>query len=299
MHQTLSKLLHFLVIVYLVGVGSASIAQETPAANEEPTKPAAASHEDLDALLWMQTSAEYPAITRQTFRLARFNLGDALVDPTWTACIEQQQMYAHDPHLLARLPAAVILDVDETVLDNTAYQSRLIRSGHEFDRDSWLDYVREESSRAIPGAREFIQVCRDARVSVLFVTNREYEVEYATRRNLLSSGLLQEDDPDVLFTKFEREDWTSDKQTRRQHLAKRYRIMMIMGDDLNDFVSVGKRASAETRRSTATDHADWWGTKWLMLPNPNYGGWERSLYDWKDKTPRSAKLQRKAKALRD
>lgn len=257
------------------------------------------AHEDLDALLWIQTSAEYEAITRQTFRLAEMNLGNALVDPAWTASTEQQRLFAKKPPQLAALPPAVILDVDETVLDNTAYQTRLIEKQEEFSRESWLAYVREEASLGIPGAKEFIQACRDARVTVLYVTNREFEVEYATRRNLIKFGLLHEDDPDVVFTKYERETWTSDKQTRRAHLATRYRILMMLGDDLNDFITLGKHPASEKRRKSATQYADWWGQRWMALPNPNYGGWERSVYEWKDSSSRETKLKLKRAMMRD
>ncbi|MEM9412100.1 MAG: HAD family acid phosphatase, partial [Planctomycetota bacterium] len=250
-----------------------------------------ATHEDLDALLWLQTSAEYEAITRQSFRLAELNLGQALVDPAWTASLEQQKMFSTNPNGLAKLPPAVILDVDETVLDNSKYQSRLIENNEEFSPDSWNSFCREESSPAIPGAVEFIQACRDARITVLYVTNRSVEIEYATRRNLISAGLLDIDDPDLLFTKYERKEWSSNKASRREYLALRYRILMSLGDDLNDFIDLGRRPSSKKRKEEAAKYSDWWGHRWVTLPNPNYGGWERSLYDWNDRSPRSEKLQ--------
>ena len=255
------------------------------------------SHEDLDAVLWVQTSAEYEAIARQSFRLAESNLGKALVDASWTASREQQRMFANKTQELAKLPPAVILDIDETVLDNTKYQSRLIENEMEFSPKSWNDFVREEASPAIPGSKEFINACREARVTVLYVSNREFEVEYATRRNLASEGLLHEDDPDLIFSKNERKNWGSDKQPRRTYLASRYRILMILGDDLNDFVSLGSRPTAKKRKDVANKYADWWGRRWITLPNPNYGGWERSLYDWNDRSSRSEKLENKRSKL--
>jgi acid phosphatase len=272
-------------------------AQQSP--NRDERGPRSVPHEDLDALLWVQSSAEYQAIARQTFRLATMNLGPALVDPAWTASVEQQRMFADRLPELAALPPAIIVDVDETVLDNSAYQALLIRTRTEFTRQSWLDFVRQEQSPAIPGARVLLDACRNARVQVLFVTNREYEVEYATRRNLVRAGLLREDDPDVVFTKYERESWTSDKRTRRQHLASRYRILMMLGDDLNDFLSLGQQPAAGARKAAVRRYADWWGTRWITLPNPNYGGWERSLCNWNDSAPRQSKLKMKHKAVRD
>ena len=110
------------------------------------------AHEDLDALLWIQNSAEYSAITRQTFRLAQLNLEASMADTTWTASIEQQEMFADKPAELEALPVAIIVDVDETVLDNSIYQTRLIRTASEFDPDSWTRFVKEEISSSVPGA---------------------------------------------------------------------------------------------------------------------------------------------------
>ena len=257
------------------------------------------AHEDLDALLWMQTSAEYRAITEQTFRLAEMNLGRALVDPSWTASLAQQKQWDRKTDRVKALPPAVIMDVDETVLDNTAYQTRLIQNQSEFDPVTWNKFVEEEMSIAVPGAVDFVKACRDAQVTVLFVTNREFSVEPATRRNLIKVGLLRTEDPDWVFSKNERQTWTSNKQSRRAHLASQYRILMILGDDLNDFVPQGDRPTATQRRKLAERYSDRWGHRWFMLPNPNYGGWERALIDWQDREPRSTKIQLKRSNMRN
>jgi len=256
------------------------------------------SHEDLDALVWMQSSAEYEAIARQTFRLARLNMGDALVDPTWTASVEQQVLFSDRDKELAALPPAVIVDVDETVLDNTSYQCDLIRNNEQYTRDSWTAFVKERVSRPVPGSVEFVQACRSAGVTVLFVTNREFSVEDETRRNLTEVGLMKKRDPDALFTKYEKEGWNSDKQSRREHLASRYRILLLVGDDLNDFLTIKRQPTSQERKQAAVDYAKWWGQKWMVLPNPNYGGWERSAYQWKDSSSPATKLKLKRKAMR-
>jgi len=172
-------------------------------------------HEDLDAVLWIQTSAEYGAIARQTFRAALAAVGDALVDSEWSASTEQQEFFDQKSNVrLYQLPPAVILDVDETVLDNSRYQVGLIESGGEYSHDGWKAYVNRQVSTPIPGAVEFVKACRTAGVTVIYVTNREHEVESATRENLLKHGLMEKDDPDLIFTKYEKEAWTSNKKTR-------------------------------------------------------------------------------------
>ena len=291
--ETMFRSIGLALLLFVVLVTSTLAQQTGDNANNKP-------HEDLDALVWLQTSAEYEAIARQTFRLARMNMGDALVDPTWSASTEQLSLFAEKPAELAALPPAIIVDVDGTVLDNSSYQSDLIRNETAYSADSWKTFVNEEVSQPIPGAVEFVNACRSAGVTVLFVTNREHEVEAATRRNLIATGLMKETDPDVVFTKYEQEEWTSDKATRRAHLASKYRILLLMGDDFNDFVTIKKKPTSQERKDAAIEYAAWWGRKWMMLPNPNYGGWERSAYDWNDAAPRSAKLKlKRARMERD
>ncbi|MGI9517435.1 MAG: 5'-nucleotidase, lipoprotein e(P4) family [Pirellulaceae bacterium] len=277
---------------------SISLFLQCPTALEAQQSNEAAVHEDLDAVTWMQTSAEYAAITRQTFRQAQFNLGIAIVDPGWTASTEQATMFADSPEDLAGLPPAIVVDVDETVLDNSAFQVGLIEADKEFSTEEWLTFCRRQESPAIPGAVPFLNSCRAAGVAVLFVTNRDHVVEDATRQNLIDVGLLLADDPDTLFTKNEQEDWTSNKQSRREFLAGQYRILLLLGDDLNDFVDPGYYGDSNQRRLVGNEFSDMWGQRWMMMPNPTYGGWERSLYNWDNSASRETKLKTKRAALR-
>ena len=250
-------------------------------------------HEDLDALLWVQTSGEYQAITRQTYRLARMALKDALVEPDWTASLEQKELVGKGEIKLADLKPAVIFDVDETVLNNSSYQVGLIDTMSEYSRDGWKSYVQARKSTAIAGAVEFVSTCRAAGVQPIFVTNREHEVESSTRENLIATGLMKKDDPDIVFSKYEKEDWKSDKISRRTKLAKTYRILLLVGDDLHDFASTGRHPTSEQRRELVSKYPDWWGQKWIVLPNPNYGGWEQSLYDWNNSSSPTTKIRKK------
>ena len=255
-------------------------------------------HEDLDAVLWVQTSAEYDAIARQTFRAARAAVGDALVDSQWSASTEQQEIFKYKNGVtLDQLPPAVVLDVDETVLDNSRYQVSLIESGGEYSRDGWKAYVEKKVSTPIPGAVEFVKACRTAGVTVIYVTNREHEVESATRENLIEHGLMEKDDPDLIFTKHEKEAWTSNKKTRREELARKYRILLLLGDDLNDFIATDYHGSSDVRRKAGDKYKDWFGERWFILPNPNYGGWEQSLYEWENAVSSSTKRKRKREKM--
>lgn len=250
-----------------------------------------AGDEKLDGTLWAQTSPEYRMVAKQSYVLAGKNLELSLNQPDWTAAIEQEESFSN-------LPPAVILDVDETVLDNSAFQARLIKSNSEYSVDNWNAWVNEEKAGAIPGALEFVKTCKGLGVKVFYVTNRGAAVEEATRRNLELLGFPIDQDIDVVLTRNEKDNWGSDKTTRRAYLAKNYRVLLLLGDDLNDFVSEVRRQGSQDRLNTAMNYSEYWGTKWIVLPNPFYGSWEGSLYDFEYSLPRSQKLLRKMNKLR-
>lgn len=283
--------------VPVVALGVAT--QDTSTHVDEPkaNKADDLRHEDLDAILWVRTSGEYAALARQAYQSATRQIEHAVKDETWTASLEQKNLIEEDNVNIGKLPPAVILDVDETVLNNSDYQVDLVKTKSEYSRDSWKSFCKSQSSTAIPGAIEFVKQCRESGINVLFVTNREHEVESSTRENLIKVGLMKPDDPDIVYSKYEKDDWKSDKITRRTEIARQFRILLLLGDDLHDFASTGHHPSSKKRKEFATDHSDMWGTKWIVLPNPNYGGWEQSTYDWNNSSSSKTKLEKKQSRL--
>ena len=217
------------------------------------------------ASLWATASAEYAAVALQTYAAASEKLDLALADPTWTASLEQSEGYES-------LPPAIIIDLDETVLDNRPFQMRLIREGLDFDEEMWNEWVRESRAEAIPGSVEFVLYAHERDVEIFYITNRDHSVEKETRANLASLGLPLNAEVDTLLTKNERADWGSDKASRQALVADSHRVLLIVGDHLRDFVRV-EGVSRGDRRKATFDHAEMWGQKWFMLPNPLYGGW--------------------------
>ena len=229
-----------------------------------------ATHENLNAVLWMQTSLEFEASAIQAYRLARLQLDAALADPTRTAALEQQGD-------VSRLPPAVIVDVDETVLDNSYYQARLIRDNAVFATPTWDAWVAEGKATAIPGAVEFSKYAAAKGVTIFYVSNRTANLEQATRRNLAELGFPLTDSVDTVLVRGERPEWSaSAKGPRRAFIATNYRVLMLIGDDLGDFVVDASGTAAERHARTAAQTA-WWGERWIMIPNPTYGSWERAL----------------------
>lgn len=226
--------------------------------------------------LWATESAEYTAVAIQTYTSAQRKLADALADPSWTASLEQKSGYED-------FPTAIIVDLDETVLDNRPFQMGLIREGVEFDEEAWNEWVNTAEVDAIPGAVPFLQHAHRLGVEIFYVTNRSHVVEEATRRNLIKLGAPLNDEIDTLLTKHEQPQWTREKEKRRQLVASNYRVLLIIGDNLGDFVKE-KRFSRGGRRDTVLEHAEKWGSKWFMLPNPLYGGWVSATLEENEQT---------------
>jgi 5'-nucleotidase (lipoprotein e(P4) family) len=238
----------------------------------------------INATLWVQSSPEYKAVALQTFANARRALDAALADPTWVGAAEESQ---NDPSQ----PPAVVLDLDETAISNLPFQARLIRTERP-NRKSWTG---EAAAPAIPGAAEFLHYAAGRGVTLFYVTNRDADEEPATLRNLEALGFPVNSNPDTLLLRGKRPEWGSDKSSRRAFVAGTHRILLLIGDDINDFVAARDKTTAELD-AIIDQTAAWWGTRWFVIPNPMYGTWERAVTGGTG-TP-CEQLQRKVEALR-
>jgi 5'-nucleotidase (lipoprotein e(P4) family) len=187
----------------------------------------------VNATLWMQSSAEYRASALQSYAIARQVLDDALDERS-------------------TLPPAIILDLDETALDNSRYAARQLMQGKTFTfGDEWTAWVNESASAAVPGAVEFLQYAQSRGVTPFYITNRMAIHEPATVANLRKLGFPLSED-----TLLVRAD-TTDKTARRQSVAARYRVLLYLGDAMGDFPAEG-----DVPR--------------IIVPNPVYGSWEKA-----------------------
>jgi acid phosphatase len=278
-----------LPLLLAIALASACASARSSGSPAPPSDPAASAerrlaHEQLQAVLWMQSAAEYEVLSRTTYQAATAALSRALADETWTAAVEQSGEFSDRP-------PAVIVDIDETVLDNSPFQGQLVLDDAVYSPEAWNDWVARASARAIAGAMEFASAAADRKVTVFYVTNRAAELEPVTLRNLLCaekaadgscSGFPVADRTAILCRGETPPDggprWTPDKTERRRYLAERYRILLLVGDDLRDFIYTPERVTPEGRVALTRQHADKWGSRWFLLPNPAYGSWERALY---------------------
>jgi 5'-nucleotidase (lipoprotein e(P4) family) len=275
--------------------GCAQLAQKETAANEkiEPAASAASvtlpAHDLLNAVLYQQVAAEYRAASLQSFAQAKLALEKNIADKSVTAAEEQSGNFQ-------QLPPAVVVDVDETMLDNSAYQARLIKDGGMFADDTWTAWVNEAQAPEVPGAIAFSQFAAAKGVRVMYLSNRDVKSTEITRVNLDKVGFADAKGVDNFFFR-DKANGFDTKGSRRAEIAKKYRIIMLIGDNLGDFTEQYKQSSAQ-RSQLIDDTAAWWGSRWIMLPNPSYGSWEQALSNHaRDLSPEQIRAD-KHKALR-
>jgi len=248
------------------------------------------ANDNLNAVLWTQESVEFKGNAEAAYALARIRLDQALRDKKWTgAPAEQTGSYG-------KLRPAVVLDVDETVLDNSRYQAWNVVASTNFDPKTWTAFVNSKSSLPIPGALEFTKYAASKGVTVFYVTNRSKEEEPATRENLEMYGFPLSDKIDTLLTAGEQPDWKSAKGTRRAVIAKDYRVLLDIGDNFGDFVDAYKGTEDE-RQKIWDDNKARWGREWIVIANPTYGSFESTPYNNDFKLTDAEKRQAKLKSL--
>lgn len=246
--------------------------------------------DNLNAVLWVQTAVEYRANSLQAYSLAGRVLDEALADSGWTAFLGQTGDYED-------LPPAIILDVDETVLDNSYYEVRLVLDNAVYSDDTWDAWVLQEAATAIPGAVELIDLAAGKGVAVFFVTNRREHLEEATRRNLTAVGIALDESADTVLLRGENPEWeSSDKTPRWATVAAKHRILMMFGDNMGDFTAAAEGSVAE-RQAFAEAHRDYWGTKWITLANPTYGSFVGAVLDNDFSLSVEQQIARKKQAL--
>lgn len=260
-----------------------------------PAAATVAADDNLNAVLWVQRSVEYRATTETVYRAASDRLDAALKDPDWDALVPDERATP------ARgLPPAIVMDLDETVLDNSPYQARLVREGKEYNEVTWDAWVREEKAQPVPGVVEFARAAQARGITLIYISNRAEHLIAPTLANLRALGLPVKDDSVFLglgtfVADCEQEG--SEKLCRRQLAGRSYRVLMQFGDQLGDFAQILAN-TPDARAELQAQHRSWFGQRWWMLPNPTYGSWEPAVFnnDWRQ--PREQRRALKRDALR-
>lgn len=255
-----------------------------------PAPAAEPPHDLLNATLWTQKSVEFKGNALAAFTLAKIRLDQALADKNWTgAPAEQTGSYQN-------LPPAVILDIDETLMDNSAYQVWMILNEQTFSPKTWTQFVNAKISVPIPGAVDFAKYADSKGVKVFYVTNRTAEEEAPTRANMEPHGFPMGGNVDTFLMAREKPDWSSAKGTRRAHVTKDYRVLLNIGDNFGDFTDAFRGSEAE-RLKVYEDNKVRWGREWIVIANPNYGSFESAPFGHDYKKSQDEQRAAKRKAL--
>jgi len=268
----------------IVGALSATVAEaQAPAAQDW-----------LEANLWTQRSVEFKGNALSVYALGHLRLDEALADKKWTAApVEQTGDYQN-------LPPAIVLDIDETVLDNSLYQVWSMKTGTPFSVPTWNLFCADKVSRAIPGAVEFTKYADSKGVKVFYISNRGVEVEKPTRENMEALGFPiggpGGGNVDTFLMQNEKPGWGSKKGTRRAEIAKDYRIVLEFGDNFGDFDDRYTSSEADRLKFFDENKARW-GREWLMISNPTYGSFDAATFGYVYKMPPDEQRAAKWKVL--
>ncbi len=213
--------------------------------------------QSIMAILWMQTSAEYRALCYQAYNVADLELERALA-------IRKSN---------DKKPMAIIVDCDDTVLQDGSAQAYYIGTDKKYNSHDWEAWVAQAKAEAVPGAVEFLNKAVNNGVTVFYIPNRNKATELeGTLKNLKKEGFPMVDKEHVLL-----KTDSSNKQKRFDQVAQRYNVIMFIGDNVED-MPIGAKGKITARRNGIVDeNKGLFGTKYIVLPNPMYGGWESSF----------------------
>ncbi|MEW5845193.1 MAG: 5'-nucleotidase, lipoprotein e(P4) family [Bacteroidota bacterium] len=213
------------------------------------------------ATIWYQNSPEMKALYYQGFNIAG----------------ERLKQFSK---VKTTKPKAVVVDIDETMLNNSPFQAQEIIDNKEFSGDFWNEWSQLAKAEATPGAVEFSKLCDSLGVALFYISNRKVNEFEATLRNLDSLGFAFAK-PEFLILR----DNESSKKARREKIMERYEIVLLIGDNLNDFSEIFEDRSNSWGNPTVEQFKKEFGYRYIILPNPMYGDWEKNIYPHRGMQP--------------
>jgi acid phosphatase len=230
-------------------------------------------------LLWVKHAAEYTAVSTQVYKMAEQALPRFIEDTSWSALPGQSDA--------AHLPTAIIIDVDETAVGHVDFQIEYERPFANWKLNSWSSAT---VATPIPGVQQFSKAAQDAGVTLFFLTNRPCQPiagiddpcpqKQTTLDDISEAGI--ETDANHVMLSGERPEWSREKLVRRELIARTHRIIMLIGDDISDFIPCVRKkpaapcteaATAASRQRAIELFRNYWGNGWYILPNPMHGSW--------------------------
>jgi 5'-nucleotidase (lipoprotein e(P4) family) len=230
----------------------------TQASKQAPVRLADAGHYGI---VWAQ-SAEAKALYLQAFSLAQERLEGALQ--------RRSKNSGKKP--------AVVVDIDETILDNSPFNAAAYLSAEATFDERWQTWERKGTAKPLPGAVEFLRFADKRGVRVFYISNRSTANKEATMQNLRDAGFPQVQSEHVLLRD---SGARGEKESRRRAIAATHDILLLAGDNLGDFSAELEYKSLEERMNAMLNARTEWGKRFIILPNAMYGQWEDAMYDYK------------------
>lgn len=243
------------------------------------TSPTADTEYQVGAVLFMQKAAEYRALCFQAFNWAQLTL--EMDDKT------RKKL----PKAERKKPRAVVVDIDETVLDNSPAQAVQVKNRLPFIQSNWTNWVMMRRAKPIPGAVDFLKYASAKGVRVFYISNRIEVEKQATIENLKAVGFPDVSDETVLVRTTE-----SSKKARRAVVTDKHRIVLLLGDNLDDFSEIFERKPVAERFAEVDAARALWGRQFIVLPNAMYGTWESAIYGY-ERLTEAQKTEKRAEAL--
>ncbi len=231
-------------------------------AQQETLPPPPDNEYQIGAILFHQKAAEYRALVYQSFNLAKMQL-DA-----------DKKLSKKLPKSERKKPRAIVIDVDETVLDNSPFQAKVAKENKPFVMQEFFEWKKTGKIRAVPGSVEFLNYAKSKGVEIFYVSNVPDSFKQVTIDGLKQNGLPDAKDENVLLITD-----VGSKEPRRQKVAETHRIIMFIGDNLNDMSIVFEGKSTAERFAEVEKAKQLWGTKFIVIPNVMYGAWESAIYE--------------------
>ena len=269
---------------YLIGLALFVSAFVGTSASAQQPAPGLQTNLDYQAsgVLYTQKAAEYRALAYQAFNIARERL-DADFD---------KKNLKRLPKAVRKMPRAIVVDIDETVLDNSPSNASQIKNNRSFNTTDWYAWGEMRKAKAVPGSVEFLNYAVSKGVKIFYISNRDEVQRQATIDNLKSVGFNDVVSERVML----RINGESPKGPRRDVVAATYRIVLLVGDNLDDFTSAFEKKSIAERFAETDRMRDRWGKTFIVLPNAMYGTWENAIYEYQRLTE-AQKAEKRAAAL--
>lgn len=207
------------------------------------------------AAAWMQNSAEYRGLCYQAYNTALERVKAAVTN-----------------HQKGDKPLAIVLDADETVLDNTAFEVGYIGTNNEYNGKEWGEWCNAAEALAMPGAAEYLQAVDKLGVDIFYISNRSTSQIPCTVENFKKVDFPQADEKHMIF-----QDTSGDKMSRFEEVMKEYDVVVFMGDKISDLPINSHHKSQSDRNALVDQHKDEFGKRFIVFPNPIYGDWEPAL----------------------